>query len=1258
MQNLANGDINGTTVVMKIEVKNTSSSTWINPKTVTFTGKTNSPYERSIRIERPPGSGTWDIRVTRMTADASTSNIVNATSFARFTELDDVKLEYPYTAYCGIAVDAEATGGNIPRVSYLTDGIKVQVPVNYDPVTRTYSGIWNGSFKRAVCDNPAWVLYDLLTNDRYGLGEFIVAGQIDRFSFYDAAVYSDVLVPKGNGTSALEPRFTFNYVINLQEDPVKTINMVAGSMRASVLWEGGIIRVQQDTPSSPVKLVSKANVLDGKFTYTSSPLQERHTVARVTWFDKTDRYLPRTTTTEDAAGIARYGYNPADVAAYGCTTEGQAIRFAKWFLYTELNQLEYCTFKAGFNHFDLRVGDVIKLYDEDYTNIKGAGKVIAGSSTTTVQLDRPVTITSGSKIDLVMADGTTIENRTITSANGLRSSVTVTPAFSSVPQVFRDYMITSSVAPRQFKIVGVQETAPNELQFNAIEYDPNKYSFVETGVSIPSPVYSSVLGETVNPISNVRAVQEAYLDPQLGSRVKLSVMWDAPPEQYITGYLYRWRFENGEWSSQQQTQQPQFYIQPGYGGTYDVEITAFNVRGVQSFPQLTTFTIGNVGAGVVIASATTLVAQPFITPDLHISFNAAATNYNVGYVLKDFELKIFDSVSNVLRRTEYLPAVPAGNTVNFIYTFAMNNGDGTGVPSRNLKVTIQPRDMFDNKGGITQQTFTNVAPPAPTGLSVVSYPLAAEIVYTKPVIQDYVGTLVWMSQFAGFTPSAANIVYDGDSNLISIKGLQVGTRYYFRVATYDTFEKDLDGSNLNLSPEIFVDVVAENVGGGASRVTSSGPIVLTSASARVQNLKFISSLQNVILPDATTMGKGGPLFIIKNEGTIAFNIRNTASELLNVCYPGASASVFLFDNSTSTGQWTVDGGGVRATVVPNPIITYQNTSDIASESNTVVKLSETKSIVLYNDSAFNGKYCVINKTGKTLSPSSVGSFSSTGLVGKVEACRLTDSSLMVAARDTSGVIRVWKMTVSGNTATVGTPFTYGSADSPNDMRLVQLDANRALLVYNRGIAGTNALRARVFDVTSGSVASGGIVTIVSYNPSGLSAVMGAPGKVVVGYSTASSTFNAVPLSISGSTISVGTPIEIASQLQPDIVLVHVDDANVIALTDGRATFIARDETTGDLIASSQVIFEPRGAPFLNAAQITPTGILVAYQRDFSLACISLTVGNNQLTVGPVNVIAAYEVNNVDIAAVTDTEVVVAYERTGSNRGEAFVASLV
>jgi predicted phage tail protein len=834
IQDTTNGDLKGTTVSFVIEKKLTSSGSWLGATTYTIDGKTTTPYERQYRIDRPAGTGTWDIRVSRTTADATLSSIRNNTTWSRMTEIQEIKdvtTEYNDTAVIGMAIDAETVGNQIPTRAYLVKGVKIQIPSNYDPVTRVYTGTWDGTFQTAWTDNTAWVLYDLITNDRYGLGEFITPNQVDKYSFYDAAVYNDagiqytsggVYVSGGisDGSTGFEPRFTFNAVVSERQEAFRLLQMVAGAMRSTLVYFNGLITVIQDRPASPVKLITKANVIDGIFDYKSTGLFERHTAINVTYNDRTDRHLQHVTTidastvtgamsTSLAAAQTKYGYNPTDVAAYGATTESQAIRQGRWALDTELNQTEMAAWKMSLNGFDLMPGDIVKVYDEDYAATVGAGRIVSVSGTTVV-LDRAVTLTSGSTIEVLLADGVTLESIGITQTSGTLSTVTVASGFSQSVLAGADYIVTTTVAPRQFKIISVRQDDAAKVTVESLFHDPNKYSRVETGLSLPTAIFSNAL-VTVTSLPTNLAFRESSVNIDNTIKRSLLISWGQPATGIAAYYSVAYRCNTSTWTTITNHNAMSYELVNIQAGTYDVKVFAHSAYGNQSAAAAGTYTINAANGGTSTLNApTTLVEQngggtAFVGYDLNFKWTNPASNATVLTAdLRDFEVRIIETTGSTTVRTYYVAAVAAGSVQSSSYTYTMNLADSSNVPRRNIKVEVRCRDSNGNLSAAVQTTFGNVAPAIPSNILFTSALRSVKFTYDKPTDIDYAGILVWGSTSSSFVTDSTTLIYDGSSNYVAFNGLNDLTAYYYKIATYDTFGKDYSGTGLNVSPRYTV----------------------------------------------------------------------------------------------------------------------------------------------------------------------------------------------------------------------------------------------------------------------------------------------------------------------------------------------------------------------------------------------------------------------------------------------------------------------
>ncbi|MDI1362504.1 host specificity protein J [Methylotenera sp.] len=795
-QNVSNGDVNGTSVAFQIDVRLGTSGPWTNSNYLTISGKTTSAYEAQYRVARPAGTGIWQYKVTRTTADSTTVALKNKTTVARATEIVDVKLQYNDTAVIGLAIDAQSVGSTIPTRSYMVKGKIVSIPANYNPETRVYAttgagttaGVWNGTFVQAWTQNPVWVLYDLLTHPRYGMGEYVVASDIDAYSFYDAAVYCDALVPDGNGGT--EPRFTFGANIVTQEDAGKLLQLVAGSFRARLLQINGKWTVLQDRPSSPVRNITNSNVIDGLFIYKSTGLFERHTAFNVAWNNRADRYLQKVSTLEDTAAIARYGYFPIDIASYGATTEGQALRTAKWALDTEQNQTETVGFKMGLNGFDLLPNDIFNLYDEDYTSVNGSGRVKSNTGTSIV-LDKPITITgpaSPATITVTLADGTS-ESRPLTQTAGTYTTVTATTAFSSALMEDSIYILTSAISARQFKVLNIRFPDVYTAEVEALVHDPAKYSRIELGISIPTPVFntpSPTNSTVVLPPTGIAFAEDAVANPDGSITRHLLVSWVAPAGgSVIGGYQVVYTRNNGG-ATILSTPTNSVSIPANSDGTYDISIISQDGAGRLSGSSLTgSYVVDHAVAGVISAVNSVYVkgtsGTTWNTGDLTIVWSDAASPL---FVTQDYEVIVKDVSNNQLFR-----AVTKNR--EFTYTLAQNKADNLNfaqTPQPALNITITPRDLFTRLSTATTVSFNNPAPTAPT-LTLVSGMTTIGISVSPETSGDYVSTEIHASSTDGFVPSSLTKIYSGNGTFFMHAGLGSSSVMYYKAAHFDSYNR-------------------------------------------------------------------------------------------------------------------------------------------------------------------------------------------------------------------------------------------------------------------------------------------------------------------------------------------------------------------------------------------------------------------------------------------------------------------------------------
>lgn len=575
-QNAQNGDLGGTSVSIAIDVQ-TAGGGYVQKVVDTISGKTTSRYQRAYRIELT-GTGPWDVRVRRLTADSTSATLNNATYWDSYTEVIDAKLRYPNSALVALSIDSERFNA-IPTRGYELLGLLVHIPSNYNPETRAYTGVWDGTFTTAWTDNPAWCFYDLLTNSRYGLGDFLSADQVDKWSLYQIAQYCDELVPDGFG--GMEPRFTCSLYLQTREEAYKVINDMAAMFCGMAFWGAGSIIPVQDSPSDPVKLFTHANVIPTSpgqyFNYAGSSLKTRHTVALVSWNDPDDRYKQKIEYVEDPDGIALYGIVQTEVVAMGCTSRGQAHRYGRRILYTERMETETVSFRVGLDGLDLAPGDVFQTSDPVRAGVRMGGRLISATANTAT-LDAPVTLDGAATYTLwaVLPDGT-VESRAVTTAAGTTSVLSVSPDFTAVPQDMSMWVLAASnLAPETWRAVSIGEVDGGIAEISALKYSPNKYLEIDQGIVLEALPTSSLSTDQPAPTDLV-ITESLYLATAVVVGTRLTASWSGNAARYELQY----RILGGNWSTAY-LGTASADIQPVEPGTYEFILTAISSIGRRS----------------------------------------------------------------------------------------------------------------------------------------------------------------------------------------------------------------------------------------------------------------------------------------------------------------------------------------------------------------------------------------------------------------------------------------------------------------------------------------------------------------------------------------------------------------------------------------------------------------------------------------------------------------------------------------------------
>lgn len=565
------GDVHGASVSVSLYIR-PSAGSYALAATRTISGKSSGRYEVDLQAVLT-GDGPWDIKMVRNTADSQSSYLQNKTFFESFTEIIDAKLKYPNSAYIGLRIDAQQFQ-NVPDRAYDVKLLKIQIPDNYDPETRVYTGSWGGNFQTAWSDNPAWVLYDLLVSNRYGLGDFIDATQIDKWALYEIAQYCDELVSDGFGGT--EPRFTCNLMLANREEAYTILQNMASVFRGMVYWAGGSITPVADSPQDAFYLFTPSNVSQGLFNYEGASAKAKHTVALVSWNDPEDFYKLKVEYVEDPEGISTYGVQQTDLVAFGCTSRGQAHRLGKWLLYTEQFESEIVTFQTGLEGLPTRPGQIIKIADPTKAGLRMGGR-ISSATTGSITIDAdPSGGVAGFLISALLPDGS-LEERTVVGQSG--RVLSVQPDFSVAPNAQSIWVLKSDeVEPQFFRVLGIKEGENSVFTVSAIRHDPQKFGVVESDLDFQSRSYSNLKAIT-DPPENIRVVESLYLSGA-DVKTKITVAWDKVDR--AVSYIVRYRRDDENFLELKESQFNDQEILDAQPGMYTFQVSAINAVGKRS----------------------------------------------------------------------------------------------------------------------------------------------------------------------------------------------------------------------------------------------------------------------------------------------------------------------------------------------------------------------------------------------------------------------------------------------------------------------------------------------------------------------------------------------------------------------------------------------------------------------------------------------------------------------------------------------------
>ncbi|MGF3191591.1 phage tail tip fiber protein [Klebsiella pneumoniae] len=582
------GDTNGTSVQFKFQLANGNGSFYDVIATgeissdVTLTAKKTGVYYRSYEIQLPKPGRAYKVRVLRLSADSNDQYLFNDTWVDSIGEIVDTPMNYPNSVLVGLKVNSEQFGSSMPSRSYLIRGLKIRVPSNYDENTNTYNGVWDGTFKLLSSSNPAWILFDLLTNARYGLGKFVSESMIDLGQLYQIGRYCDEEVDDGFGGK--EKRFAINTQITSRQDAYRLIQDIAGAFRGMVFWAGGMVNIMQDSPSDPVMLFTNANVKDGLFTYKGSARKDRPSVALITYNNKQDGYKQNVEYVEDQEAMARYGERKTEAVAFGCTSRGQAHRVGLWLLYTARMESDMITFTAGLDASFLMPGETVLIQNKYRAGKRNSGRIVSFTKNS-ITLDAPVSLKkSGSFIRIINQEGKIVE-RDINETGDNITKVTFKTALATADQPVANGVWTITepgLVPMRARVVAIaQGETPGSFDITVVQNNASKYQAIDNGAALV-PENTTVLDPTYSKPSNLVISEGTYLSSPGNLSVKLMLAWEGKSPEYWVSWRRSDEGNVSNWQSARATEEQYEIVNVAENGRYDFQLYSVSFGGKKS----------------------------------------------------------------------------------------------------------------------------------------------------------------------------------------------------------------------------------------------------------------------------------------------------------------------------------------------------------------------------------------------------------------------------------------------------------------------------------------------------------------------------------------------------------------------------------------------------------------------------------------------------------------------------------------------------
>jgi predicted phage tail protein len=992
------GDVSGSSLSLTISLACAGGS-FVQVIADTINGKSSSNYTRSYLLQIPASGrpGPYQINVTRVTPDPIHSYVQNACSVESVTQIVYVKLKHPNTVKCGLSFDAEQFP-NIPTRTYYVYGLMISVPSNYDPNTKVYAnagagtsnGEWDGTFKTAWTCNPAWVLWDILTQQRYGIGSYIKPAQLDKWAFYAAAQYCDELVP--NGLGGQESRYECHAYIAGRKEALAVVSDIAGIMRAAAAFIAGTVVPVMDwlvTPDEYLMPFGPANVINqngADFSFSNSSRKARHNVALVQWNDPADLGRPKTEYVDNQVEIAQFGIRELNITAMGCYSRGQAHRQGLWALLTEAARFEIVAFSTGFEGQGVLPGDVVPISATFRAGRSVTGRISGPTTNTQVTLDRSVTLTAGNAYTLMWTalDGS-FQQSPIANGPGTYTVLNFTEDNGKQPSPSTTWILSSTdLVPELYRILTVTRQNNQTVGVTAVAYNPSIYGAIEDNLTLetyPTSVLPSVT--SCSAPSSLVITERAVVEANKVVRV-LDASWAPSIDPYLRDYGVKWRRNNGNWKKLPNSQTCLEEIPVTQTGTYDFQVNAFNNVGAASLPLLASYTVDDANPlPDFLVSSLELYGNcngdTFGGDDIDLTWqvNSAATasndlgaeRYGAGTGSVDPSFKAFQI--DFYRITDQKLVYSHQTTdTRFVFPYQTNaqciaHGETTPKgPYRTLRIDVTGLDIFGGKT-LPAEIIADNPIPAVIDVTTVGYTnkfLGVTFNIPAPSDLDFAGIVIYASETqsdvvgngaAGFIPPLEFQVYNG-SNFAAFVIQPAGATYYYRFGAYDTFNPNqfvlssvLAITNNFLSEDDFttdlrnlLGVIAPTAAGlvteTSNRVTADSALQeqLTVQYAIVnQNSSDIEVLQSTVATNASASATF--------ETTIQSEVNSANAEIDNLSTTVASQNAVTATQIEGLG---VSIGGLTASV-----------TEVTSATATIGgKLASTYALTLDTDGFVTG----------------------------------------------------------------------------------------------------------------------------------------------------------------------------------------------------------------------------------------------------------------------------------------------------------------